>query len=84
MNAHPDALHRVEVIEALEAIPSLDAHGELARLILAETALLVEKYRYVRRHDIPHIAELIGLYDVLWQEVEMVKAGRPKGLLNDR
>jgi len=80
MTADPDALHRVEVIEAFGAIPSLDAHGELARLILAEAALLAEKYRYVRRHDIPHIAELVGLFDVLWQEVEMTRA-QQKSLL---
>ena len=67
----PDALLRALALEAYEAIPSLDAHGELARLILAEVTLLTEKYRLVRRHDIPHIRELAGLLDVFWQEVEM-------------
>jgi hypothetical protein len=62
---------RAQAVEAYESIPSLDAHGELARAILAEVSLLTEKYRHVRRHDVPHIRELSGLLDVLWQEVEM-------------
>ena len=66
-----DGLLRAQAFEAYEAIPSLDAHGELTRLILAEVSLLTGKYRHVRRHDIPHIRELSGLLDVLWQEVEM-------------
>ncbi len=66
-----DAELRAQALEAYEAIPSLDDHGELARLILAEVSLLTEKYRLVRRHDIPHIRELAGLLDVFWQEVEM-------------
>ena len=72
-----DGLLRAEAFEAYEAIPSLDAHGELARLILAEVSLLTEKYRHVRRHDVPHIRELAGLLDVLWQEVEMELATAP-------
>jgi hypothetical protein len=76
-----DAMLRVQAIEAYEAIPSLDAHGELTRLILAEASLLAHKYRYVQRHHIPHIAELVGLIDVLWQEVEMAGA-KPDGLLD--
>lgn len=67
----PDALLRAQALEAYEAVPSLDAHGELTRLILAEVSLLTEKYRHVRRHDVPHIQELSGLLDVLWQEIEM-------------
>lgn len=67
----PDGLLRAQAVEAYECIPSLDTHGELARLILAEVSLLTEKYRHVRRHDVPHIRELSGLLDVLWQEVEM-------------
>ena len=66
-----EALLRAQAIEAYEAIPSLDTHGELTRLILAEVSLLTEKYRLVRRHDVPHISELAGLLDVFWQEVEM-------------
>ena len=69
-----DGLLRAQALEAYEAIPSLDAHGELTRLILAEVALLTRKYRCVRRHDVPHIAELAGLLDVLWQEVEEAEA----------
>jgi hypothetical protein len=69
-----DGLLRAQALEAYEAIPSLDAHGELARLILAEVALLTNKYRCVRRHDVPHIAELTGLLDVFWQEVRMAEA----------
>ena len=61
---------RAKAVEAYEAIPSLDTHGELTRLILAEVTLLTEKYRHVRRHDVPHIEELAGLLDVLWQEVQ--------------
>jgi len=76
-----DGLLRAQAIEAYEAIPSLDTHGELTRLILAEVSLLAHKYRYVRRHHIPHIQELVGLLDVLWQEVEMVNA-TPEGLLD--
>ena len=69
-----DGLLRAQAFEAYEAIPSLDAHGELTRLILTEVSLLTEKYRNVRRHDIPHIREISGLLDVLWQEVEMDSA----------
>jgi hypothetical protein len=72
--AESDGLLRAQAIEAYEAIPSLDAHGELTRAILAEVALLTRKYRCVRRHDVPHIAELTGLLDVLWQEVQMAEA----------
>jgi hypothetical protein len=74
-----DNLLRAQALEAYEAIPSLDAHGEVARLILAEASLLAEKYRNVRRHDVPHIHELAGLLDLLWQEVEMetTKAALP-------
>ena len=79
-----DGLLRAEAFEAYESIPSLDAHGELARLILAEVSLLTEKYRHVRRHDVPHIRELAGLLDVLWQEVEMelatAHAGADEGI----
>jgi hypothetical protein len=70
----PDGLLRAQAFEAYESIRSLDAHGELTRLILAEISLLTEKYRHVRRHDIPHIRELSGLLDVFWQEVEMESA----------
>ncbi|HEY9552026.1 hypothetical protein [Allosphingosinicella sp.] len=69
-----DGLLRAQALEAYEAVPSLDAHGELTRLILAEVALLTRKYRCVRRHDVPHIAELTGLLDVFWQEVQMAEA----------
>ena len=71
MIADSDGLLRAQALEAYEAVPSLDTHGELTRLILAEVSLLTEKYRCVRRHDVPHIAELAGLLDVFWQEVEM-------------
>ncbi len=67
---------RSEVLDAYEAIPSLDKHGEMIRLVLAEATMIAERYRSVRRHDIPHIREMIGLLDVLWQEIEMV-AARP-------
>jgi hypothetical protein len=44
--------------------------------------MLVEKYRYVQRHEVPHIRELAGLIDLLWQEVEMdsVKPQEPSPL----
>jgi hypothetical protein len=71
MTVEADGLQRARALEAYEAIPSLDHHGELTRLILAEVSLLTEKYRNVRRHEVPHIQELAGLLDVLWQEVEM-------------
>jgi hypothetical protein len=69
-----DRVMRSRAIEAYEAIPSLDAHGDMIRLILAEVSMLAEKYHYVQRHDVPHVRELSGLLDVLWQEIEMVAA----------
>lgn len=66
-----DGLFRARELEAYEAMGSLDDHGETIRLILAEASLLTEKYRYVVRHDVPHVRELAGLIDLLWQEVEM-------------
>ena len=69
-----DNVLRAKEVEAYEAIGSLDLHGELVRLILAEASLLADKYRYVRRHDVPHIHELSGLIDLLWQEIEMESA----------
>ena len=66
-----DSLYRAKELEAYEAIGSLDRYGETVRLILAEVSLLSEKYKYVRRHDVPHVKELSGLIDLLWQEVEM-------------
>lgn len=69
-----DGALRAQAMQAYESIASLDTHGELTRLILTEVSLLTEKYRHVRRHDIPHIRELAGLLDVFWQEVEMESA----------
>jgi hypothetical protein len=66
-----DGLFRAKEIEAYEAMGSLDGHGDIVRLILAEASLLAEKYRYVSRHDVPHVREIAGLIDLLWQEVEM-------------
>ena len=66
-----DGLFRARELEAYEAMGSLDDHGETIRLILAEASLLAEKYRYVARHDVPHVRELAGLIDLLWQEIEM-------------
>jgi hypothetical protein len=74
-----DNVLRAKEIEAYEAIGPLDGHAELIRLILAEASLLADKYRYVRRHDVPHVRELSGLIDLLWQEIEMVSA-RPAEL----
>jgi len=74
-----DSVLRAEALAAYECIPSLDDYGELMRLILAEVSLLTEKYRLVRRHDIPHIKELAGLLDVFWQEVETDLASSAKG-----
>ena len=65
-----DGFFRAKELEAYEAMGSLDEHGEIVRLILAEASLLTEKYRYVRRHDVPHIRELARLIDLLWQEIE--------------
>ncbi|HEY6661940.1 MAG TPA: hypothetical protein VIZ66_03355 [Sphingomicrobium sp.] len=72
-----DGLFRAKEIEAYEAMGSLDGHGETIRLILAEASLLAEKYRYVARHDVPHVRELAGLIDLLWQEVEMESVPAP-------
>jgi len=66
-----DGLFRARELEAYEALGSLDEHAELIRLILAEASLLSEKYRYVQRHDVPHVRELTGLIDLLWQEIEV-------------
>jgi len=75
-----DALRRAQVAEAYEGVP-LDRHGDLLREILVEVTLLADKYRNVRRHDVPHVKEISGLLDVLWQEIEMVEAA-PRGLLD--
>ena len=69
-------LRRAQALEAYEAIPSLDRHGELTRLILAEVSLLADTYRHVRRHDVPHVRELVGLLDVFWQEIDCDNATR--------
>ena len=74
MIGQSDSLLRAKEIEAYESIASLDRHGEIVRLILAEVSLLTEKYRYVQRHQVPHIRELDGLVDLLWQEIEMQSA----------
>lgn len=66
-----DSLLRAKELDAYEAIASLDRHGETIRLILAEVSMLSEKYRYVQRHDVPHVRELAKMIDLLWQEIEM-------------
>ena len=66
-----DNILRQKELGAYEAIPSLDHHGETIRLILAEVSMLSEKYRYVQRHDVPHVRELTKMIDLLWQEIEM-------------
>lgn len=66
-----DSLLRAKELDAYEAIGSLDRHGETIRLILAEVSMLSEKYRYVQRHDVPHVRELAKMIDLLWQEIEM-------------
>lgn len=66
-----DGFFRAKELEAYEGLGSLDAHAETVRLILAEASLLAEKYRYVARHDVPHVRELAGLIDLLWQEIEL-------------
>jgi hypothetical protein len=66
-----DSILRQKELDAYEAIPSLDHHGEIIRLILAEVSMLSEKYRYVQRHDVPHVRELTKMIDLLWQEIEM-------------
>ena len=73
-----DGFFRAKELEAYEALGSLDDHAEVVRLILAEASLLAEKYRYVRRHDVPHVRELAGLIDLLWQEIEMDSAKVPE------
>lgn len=73
-----DGFFRAKELEAYEAMGSLDEHAEIVRLILAEASLLAEKYRYVRRHEVPHVRELAGLIDLLWQEVEMESLTAPE------
>jgi len=73
-----DGFFRAKELEAYEGLGSLDEHGEIVRLILAEASLLAEKYRYVARHDVPHVRELSGLIDLLWQEIEMEGARMPE------
>ena len=65
-----DGFFRAKELEAYEAV-SLDEHGNTVRLILAEASLLAEKYRYVSRHDVPHVRQFAGLIDLLWQEIEV-------------
>ena len=72
-----DSVLRMKELEAYEAIPSLDRHGDMIRLILAEASMLSEKYRYVQRHDVPHVRELIKMIDLLWQEFEMESYPQP-------
>src|SRR5213076_2083700 len=69
-----DGFFRAKELEAYERLGSLDDHGEIVRLILAEASLLAEKYRYVARHDVPHVRELASLIDLLWDEIEMETA----------
>ena len=73
-----DGFFRAKELEAYEAMGSLDLHGDTVRLILAEASLLAEKYRYVMRHDVPHVREIAGLIDLLWQEIEMDSARPPE------
>lgn len=73
-----DGFFRAKELEAYERLGSLDEHAEIVRLILAEASLLAEKYRYVTRHDVPHVRELAGLIDLLWQEIEMDSAAVPE------
>ncbi|GAA4753714.1 hypothetical protein GCM10023264_21050 [Sphingomonas daechungensis] len=72
-----DSLLRAKELDAYEAISSLDRHGETVRLILAEVSMLSEKYRYVQRHDVPHVRELTKMIDLLWQEIEMEAYPQP-------
>jgi hypothetical protein len=72
-----DSLLRAKELDAYEAILSLDRHGETIRLILAEVSMLSEKYRYVQRHDVPHVRELTKMIDLLWQEIEMESCPQP-------
>ena len=39
--------------------------------------MLSEKYRYVQRHDVPHVRDLTKMIDLLWQEIEMESCGEP-------
>ena len=48
----PESVVRAKELEAYEAV-GLEENGEIIRLILAEASMLSEKYRYVRRHDVP-------------------------------
>ena len=73
-----DAILRRKELDAYEAISSLDRHGEMVRLILAEVSMLSEKYRYVQRHDVPHVRELTKMIDLLWQEIEMESFPQPQ------
>ena len=73
-----DGFFRAKELEAYEGLGSLDEHAEIVRLILAEASLLAEKYRYVARHDVPHVRELAGLIDLLWQEIEIDAVRAPE------
>jgi len=73
-----DGFFRAKELQAYERLGSLDDHGEIVRLILAEASLLAEKYRYVARHDVPHVRELASLIDLLWDEIEMETARLPE------
>src|SRR4051812_19846060 len=58
-----DGLLRARELEAYESIASLDQYADTIRLILVEASMLSERYRYVQRHDVPHVRELTGLID---------------------
>src|SRR4029453_7889565 len=73
-----DGFFRAKELEAYEAMGSLDEHAETVRLILAEASLLAEKYRYVARHDVPHVREIAGLIDLLWQGVGVEGVATPE------
>ena len=73
-----DGFFRAKELEAYERLGSLDDHADIVRLILAEASLLAEKYRYVARHDVPHVRELASLIDLLWDEIEMETARLPE------
>ena len=73
-----DGFFRAKELEAYERLGSLDDHADIVRLILAEASLLAEKYRYVARHDVPHVRELASLIDLLWDELEMETARLPE------
>lgn len=62
-----------DILKLFGDLQSLDQPEQLVMPILLEAGLLVDAYRHVRRHDIPHLAELTRHVDALMRELEIIR-----------